>query len=102
DPAGARADHHLLALEDVAEARTLRHQESLRESRRAASGPRSGSNRKGRVLTGASTRRRSRASCARWLRARPNSESAARAAAFAAPSSAAASAVSFSASSFEK
>ena len=51
------------------------------ESRRAASGPRSGSKRKGRVLTGASTRRRRRASWARWERARPCSESAARAAA---------------------
>jgi len=42
------------------------------------------------------------ASCARWLRARPNSESAARAAAFDAPSSPAARAASCSASSFEK
>ena len=57
---------------------------------RAASTPSSGSKRKGSVFTGALTRRRSRASWARCERARANSESAARAAAFGAPSSAAA------------
>ena len=58
-----------------------RHQPSLFASRRAASTPSSGSKRKGRVLTGASTRRRRRASWARWERARLCSETAARAAA---------------------
>ena len=53
------------------------HQPSLLERRRAASTPISGSKRKGSVFTGVSTRRRRRASCARWERARPCSETAA-------------------------
>ena len=100
DPAGAGADADVLAFEDLADRRP-----SGRASSRAvcaASTPSSGSKRKGRVLTGASTRRRRRASWARCERARPCSESAARAAARAAPFSPAAARRARSASSLEK